>query len=107
MFYDERTQRFLHKRLWVWRFLAALTLLFGCSAAIRACETEGNWQEALAILGEMPRLRSEPIVVSYSAPISACEKGERWQEASSIVSDMQRLSVEANVICAKIIPSQT
>ena len=51
---------------------------FSFSAAISACEKEGQWQQALGVLSAMQHAKLPPNVVAYSAAISACEKaGQR------------------------------
>ena len=43
-----------------------------------SCENIDIWEEALALLREMPSKWLEPNVVRYSAAISSCEKSELW-----------------------------
>ncbi|CAE8614608.1 unnamed protein product [Polarella glacialis] len=72
--------------------------VYHCSAAISACEKDGQWQMALNLLSLMPEAMVVPNVITYSAVISACEKGGQWQMALNLLSLMPGASVVPNEI---------
>ncbi|CAK0871384.1 unnamed protein product [Prorocentrum cordatum] len=70
---------------------------FSYSAGISACGKGGQWQRALALLGEMWEEKLELDGVSCSAGISACEKGRQWQRALALLSKMWEAKLEPEV----------
>ena len=62
------------------------------------CDKGEQWQQALALLGEMWEAKLEPDVVSYNAGIGACETGGRWQRAAALISEKWETKLEPEVI---------
>ncbi|CAK0899350.1 unnamed protein product [Prorocentrum cordatum] len=63
------------------------------NAAISACETAGEWQQALALFalaGSRGRQAWSPDAVSCNALLSACEKGAQWKRALALLESMRR-----------------
>ncbi|CAE7247683.1 unnamed protein product [Symbiodinium natans] len=60
------------------------------TAAIRACEQGGLWQEAFRLFG---RLKTEeglpPDLTAYNATLSASEKGAKWDEALEVLKELE------------------
>jgi pentatricopeptide repeat protein len=56
------------------------------NAAISACEKEGKWQQALALLDQMRDQGVTADVITYNAAISACEKGGEISESASLLT---------------------
>jgi pentatricopeptide repeat domain-containing protein 1 len=54
------------------------------SSAISACEKGGQWQQALALLDQMPEKGVTANVITCNAAISACEKGGKWRQESEV-----------------------
>eukprot|EP00435_Cladocopium_sp_Y103_P009540 s3661_g2.t1 len=59
-----------------------------CSALMNACEKGRQWQQALALLEQMPQLQVPPDNFSYSACISALRG--RWQMALALLAAARR-----------------
>merc|ERR1712054_276066 len=57
------------------------------SAAISACEKDGQWEKALQMLDEIQQRRLEPNVISFNAAISACEKSLHHREADRLYQE--------------------
>ena len=53
------------------------------SSCICACETENQWQQALATFISCQAVRTQT-VNAYNAAISACEKCSQWQQALAV-----------------------
>ncbi|CAE8673214.1 unnamed protein product, partial [Polarella glacialis] len=70
----------------------------GTNAAISACEKGGQWQFALDLLGNMPRTKLLPDVISCSAAISACEKANQWLIALNLLRSMPEMTVSPSEI---------
>jgi len=68
------------------------------SAAISACEKEGQWQQALILLREMESRGISPGTISYNAAISACEKGGQWQRALALLREMESRGIVPDTI---------
>ncbi|CAK0863370.1 unnamed protein product [Prorocentrum cordatum] len=68
------------------------------TAGISACGNGGQWQRALALLGEMQEAKVEPNVISYNAGISGCEKGGQWQRTLALMSEMWEAKVKPDII---------
>lgn len=50
------------------------------------------WEDALAILREMPAAGLEPNVFHFNAAVSACAAFGRWREAVGLLGEMERLA---------------
>lgn len=73
----------------VWRRLLQLDL-FGCDAAISACEKGIQWEIAFSCLRKMFLRSIQPDVIGCSAVIGACEKGAKWQAGLGLLQEMPR-----------------
>ncbi|CAJ1450167.1 unnamed protein product [Effrenium voratum] len=51
------------------------------NAAIAACASAGEWQQATAVLASMKGHRCIPNIISHSSAVSACEKCGDWVNA--------------------------
>ncbi|CAJ1371232.1 unnamed protein product [Effrenium voratum] len=58
-----------------------------CGAAIGACARAQRWEQALAMLLQMPRSKVLPNIVCYNAALSACARSLRWRHALQLFSD--------------------
>ena len=58
------------------------------SAAISACEKDGEWQQTLSPLADRHIADMSPMMISFSAAISACEKDGERQQMLSPLADM-------------------
>ena len=69
------------------------------SSCISACETENQWQQALASLISLQRVRVRTQTVNaYNAAISACEKCSQWQQALALFEMLLMQNVQPDVI---------
>jgi pentatricopeptide repeat protein len=70
------------------------------NCVISACEKEGQWKKALALLDEVKEREGiEPDVRTYSAAISACEKGGQWEQALVLLDEVkEREGIDPNVL---------
>ena len=48
---------------------------FSFGAAIKACQKDARWEEALQLLGSMSASGVEPNTITFNSAISACGKG--------------------------------
>ncbi len=67
------------------------------NAAITACGKSGKWEEALALLKEMPAAGVAPDSGSLSAAISACHKADRGVRAAELVEEIMLLSQDSGL----------
>jgi pentatricopeptide repeat domain-containing protein 1 len=69
------------------------------SSVISACESAGQWQRAIGILGAMMNGEDgqKPNLFCFNAAIAACEKGGAWLEAVELYERM-RQDVRPNFI---------
>eukprot|EP00903_Cladosiphon_okamuranus_P014674 g13601.t1 len=58
------------------------------TAAIRACGDNGQWEQALRLVNEMPADRVETDMMTYSATITALAKASRLEEAFRLMREM-------------------
>ena len=68
-------------------------------------ETEGHWQEALALLTYMINCALLPDVISFDTAMSACDKAEKWQEALELLAKLHSASLEEDVITCSALMS--
>ena len=66
--------------------------------AISAHEKAGQWEQALALLGQMHAASLTPDIVSFNALVSACHKGGQWEHALSLLGEMRRAGVAPDTI---------
>ncbi|CAK8999079.1 unnamed protein product [Durusdinium trenchii] len=59
------------------------------NAAIAAAGRALDWRLNVEVLGNMPRIRLQPDVISYNATIDGCEKCCRWSVAVQLLGDLQ------------------
>lgn len=62
------------------------------SAAISACSSCSEWEQALLLFTQMKKAM-RPNVISYSAVIDACEKGGQWQRSLALLGEMRGSSI--------------
>eukprot|EP00438_Fugacium_kawagutii_P031975 Skav234152 [mRNA] locus=scaffold2592:207880:209484:+ [translate_table: standard] len=58
------------------------------SAAISACQSAAQWQEAVFLFGKMRSKEMLPNVITYSAVLSACDKGGQWERSLKLLQEM-------------------
>ena len=58
------------------------------NAAISACASCGEWEQAVSLLAVMAKEGVPPVTVSYSAAITACANAGRWQEAVRLLDEL-------------------
>ena len=68
-------------------------------------ETEGHWQEALALLTDMINCALLPDVISFDTAMSACDKAEKWQEALELLAKLHSASLQEDVITCSALMS--
>jgi pentatricopeptide repeat protein len=68
------------------------------NAAISACETGEQWQQALGLLAMLQQSGLVPDVITYTAALTACERGEQRQQALGLLNVMQQSGLRSNVI---------
>jgi len=61
------------------------------NAHISACETDGQWEEALSLLQQMRDCDVTPNLISYCTAISACVKGDQRQQALSLIAHFKSI----------------
>lgn len=67
----------------------------GFNAALAACEEQGAWLVALAIL----RLLLEPDVIAFGSAVSACAVAKQWLSALRLLESMEAQRLKPNVPC--------
>ena len=73
------------------------SIVISCNAAISSYETNGLWEEASAVLREMPLKWLEPHVVSCNAASSSCEQKCAMDRASALLWEMSLKRLEPHV----------
>ncbi|CAK0875783.1 unnamed protein product, partial [Prorocentrum cordatum] len=68
--------------------------LVSCTTGISACGKGGQWQRALALLGEMWAAKLELDAFIYTAGVSACGKGGQWQRALALLGELWAARLE-------------
>ena len=68
------------------------------TAAIKSCESTGDWKFALDLLDLMRATDILPNEITYSCAISVCSNGAAGNIALNILREMQHLGVNVNMI---------
>ncbi|CAE7777099.1 unnamed protein product [Symbiodinium sp. CCMP2592] len=68
------------------------------SAAISACEGEGQWSQALLLLASMHSVRVKANEIGFNAAISVCAKGTQWRMSLQLPVVMSFMQVIADEI---------
>ncbi|CAE8586321.1 unnamed protein product [Polarella glacialis] len=69
-----------------------------CNAAITACKTGQQWEQAVGMLSLSHAWRVCPDTVTFNALISACQRGQLWQKPLHLLDEMPRLALGADLI---------
>lgn len=72
--------------------------LIAYSSAITACARGTAWEQALLLLAELRKIRTQLDVITFGAGISACEKAGTWQQAVLLLDILNHEVQTANAV---------
>ena len=74
---------------------------------IRTCGRAEQWEHALDLLVELPRLQVPGTVFAFNAAIGACENAGEWQQAVHLLASWERVPITCLFVLGSLTRKQT